>query len=195
MSIPALFLQDLGTILCFLGHFLRSFHRNNIWPILLTLILFTKRFFCVMRARVPARNLRLIALIFLTIITPFIYAAPASTNNTEVPLSISCTKQENSTRSVCCRPSKWTDILIFYTSNYFAHAATTRTQPGQSTWNSLLIPVIALLFPMSGALRGIRAIASRATFADTELQTAARAGALCMVVKVPKSNMEELSSG
>ena len=48
---------------------------------------------------------------------------------------------------------------------------------------------------MSGALKGIRAIVSKATFADTDLQTAARAGALCMVVKVPKADVKERSSG
>ncbi|KAK6339985.1 hypothetical protein TWF730_001762 [Orbilia blumenaviensis] len=55
--------------------------------------------------------------------------------------------------------------------------------PGQSTFNSILIILFSLLFPSSGILRGIHAIRSRAIFADTELQTAARSGALCMVIE------------
>jgi hypothetical protein len=140
--------------------------------------------------RVLARNLRLIAFIFLAIITPFIHAAAVSTNNSEIPSVISCTKKGNSNTTVCCRPSKWADILTFYSINYFAHAATTRTRPGQSTFSTLCIIALALLFPMSGALRGVEAIRSMAAFADTDLQKAAQAGALCMVVKVPRDDGE-----
>ena len=69
------------------------------------------------------------------------------------------------------------------------HAGTIRTQPGQSTLITLLIMVLSLLLPISGVLRVVKIIESRAMFADTDLQTAARAGALCMVAHVPASNI------
>lgn len=129
------------------------------------------------------RNLRLTGVIVLLTIISCISAAPTSINSTEISSSPVCTNR------VCCRSSKWLDILTFYTLNYLAHAATTRTKPGQSTLSTLLIVIYSLLFPISGALRGVHAIESRAIFADTDLQTAARAGALCMVVHVPGSNV------
>ena len=91
--------------------------------------------------------------------------------------------------NLCCRPAKWTDILIFYLGNYFAHAATTKSLPGESTIGGIITVFTALLFPTSGVVRGTRAIYSRAIFADTDLQTAARAGALCTVVKDPSNTV------
>ncbi|KAI9769223.1 MAG: hypothetical protein M1840_004352 [Geoglossum simile] len=49
---------------------------------------------------------------------------------------------------------------------------------------------IALAFPTYGLQRGIHAITSLAVFADTELKTAARARALCMVVERPLGQYE-----
>ena len=131
----------------------------------------------------------MIALTFLTIISALVYAAPTSYTPTIVPSSISCFKHENDKSSVCCGPSTWTSVLTFYATNYFAHAATTRTSPGRSTFVTACTIVLALLFPTSGALRGARAIWSGAVFADTDLQTAARAGALCMVAKLPATKI------
>lgn len=85
--------------------------------------------------------------------------------------------------NIVCRPAKWTDILIFFVGNYLAHAATTKTMPGQSPLTSCRVILAALLFPTSGVFRGFGAIRTRAIFAETELQMAARAGALCMIIK------------
>lgn len=43
--------------------------------------------------------------------------------------------------------------------------------------------ICSLLFPVSGVKRGVNAIYQRAIFAKTPLETAAKAGALCMVVR------------
>jgi hypothetical protein len=102
-----------------------------------------------------------------------------------LPPSITCSQQNGS--NLCCRPAKWTDILVFYIGNYLAHAVTTRSLPGESVLGAAFAILAALMFPMSGAIRGIRAISSGAIFADTELQIAARAGALCMVGKAPSN--------
>lgn len=80
-----------------------------------------------------------------------------------------------------CRPAKWTDILIFYLGNYAAHAATTKLFPGASVYSSTFSIIAALLFPSSGIFRGAIAISSGAIFANTELQTAAKAGAIYAV--------------
>jgi len=82
-----------------------------------------------------------------------------------------------------CRSTTWTDIIVFYLGNYVAHAATTMSLPSHTLYDAAFTFVAALLFPASGVTRGVRAILRRAIFADTELQTAARSGALCMVVK------------
>jgi len=107
------------------------------------------------------------------------------TRTASLPLSLSLTCTQRHSTNVCCRPAKWTDLIIFYLGNYITHAGTAKGLPGQSPLGSAFIIVTALLFPMSGAIRGVRAIFTRAVFADTELQTAARAGALCMVVEDP----------
>lgn len=138
-----------------------------------------------MGAMVSLPNLRLIGLFFLIFFISFVHAAPASINNTDISSILFCENR------LCCRSSKWTDYLTFYVFNYLAHVGTTRTRPGQSTLGSLLIMMAALLVPMSGALRGVRAITSKAMFAITDLQTAARAGALCMVIHVPGNDVGE----
>ena len=79
------------------------------------------------------------------------------------------------------------DLVTFYLGNYIAHAATTKSLPGESTFERFCTIVATLLYPVSGAIRGASAIVSGAIFADTDLQTAARAGALCMVVEEPSN--------
>ena len=88
--------------------------------------------------------------------------------------------------NLICLPTKWTDIVIFLLGNYIAHAATVKSNPGESTKSTVANVVGALLFPTSGVFRGVSAIASLGIFAKTPLQTAARAGALCMVVRTKK---------
>jgi len=82
-----------------------------------------------------------------------------------------------------CRPATWIDILVFYLGNYFAHAGTVITLPGQSVASSLASIIVALLFPGGGILRALRIIFSRPILARTPLQTAARADALYAVVR------------
>jgi len=89
--------------------------------------------------------------------------------------------------NLCCGPAKWTDIVLFFLGNYAAHAATTRLPPGQDMLSLSGASAIigALLFPASGVAKGLAAITSRAIFAKTDLQMAARSVALLMVVRGP----------
>ncbi|KAF4629698.1 hypothetical protein G7Y89_g8442 [Cudoniella acicularis] len=101
----------------------------------------------------------------------------------------------NNNPNVICRPAKWTDIVVFYLGNYIAHAATTLSLPGQSPLAVVFSIAAALFFPVSGVFRGFRAIYTLAIFAETELQTAARAGALCMVVKLDEGAFRDFDDG
>ncbi|KAF3808495.1 hypothetical protein GCG54_00006358 [Colletotrichum gloeosporioides] len=82
-----------------------------------------------------------------------------------------------------CRETEWTDVVVFYLGNYVAHAATITTRPGQSTLITVVTMIGAVLLPGTGIWNGMKAILSLARFAPTDLQTAARAGALYAVVK------------
>ncbi|KAK0715362.1 hypothetical protein B0H67DRAFT_537735 [Lasiosphaeris hirsuta] len=93
--------------------------------------------------------------------------------------------EKDKEQRIFCRNSTWTDIAIFYFGNYVAHAATIFSEPGQSFLNTCITTITALLLPGVGVVRGARAILSRAILADTPLEVAARAGALCAVIKVP----------
>lgn len=82
-----------------------------------------------------------------------------------------------------CTPSAWTDVALFFLANFASHAVTVKSIPGEpmiATWLALLG---ALILPLSGVLRGLNAIYSCAVFGTTPLETAAKAGALCMVVR------------
>jgi hypothetical protein len=85
--------------------------------------------------------------------------------------------------SLLCRPTKWYDILIFFLGNYLAHIATVTSPPGASVARQARNMLSALFFPVSGFALGLEAVASKAIWAPTSLQTAARAGALLMVVR------------
>ncbi len=90
---------------------------------------------------------------------------------------------DHGTSGLLCTPNRWTDIVIFYLANYAAHAATTRSLPGEYTYQFAIVVITALFFPAAGAYRGILGITSLAIFGKTDLEKAARAGALCMVVR------------
>ena len=113
-------------------------------------------------------------------------AAPAPGNSTVV-LPVGAFNRGDG--DLLCKPAKVTDILLFLVANYLAHAATTRTWAGESIVDSVLAAVGALLLPGSGVFRGLKAIVSNARFARNDLTTAARAGALCTLVK--RSYMSE----
>ncbi|KAF7367615.1 hypothetical protein MSAN_00825000 [Mycena sanguinolenta] len=85
--------------------------------------------------------------------------------------------------SILCTPTNWTNILSFFFGNYIAHAATTLASPGEELFEYALTIVTALLFPSAGVERGLDAIFRRAKFAKDDLTRAARAGALCIVIR------------
>jgi hypothetical protein len=96
-----------------------------------------------------------------------------------------------------CLPTKWADIAIFFIGNYIAHAATVLQAPGSSHYDSMAAAICALLVPPSGMLRGLMGIVIGSTFGKTDLEIAARAGALCMVISTEDQGQtgRELSLG
>jgi hypothetical protein len=92
-----------------------------------------------------------------------------------------------------CTPTNWYDIGVFFLGNYISHALTIKAYPGEATTSVLIAAFGALLIPTTGLVRGINAIARNAKFKhkkflsvlfrDPDYQTAAAAGALCMVVR------------
>jgi hypothetical protein len=75
------------------------------------------------------------------------------------------------------------DVLIFFLANYFAHAATVKALPGESTKDLAFAVFLAITFPFSGVSRGLEAIVRHASFCCDDLKKAARTGALCIIVR------------
>ena len=85
-----------------------------------------------------------------------------------------------------CTPTQWNDVLLFLLGNYFAHAVTVVSKPGEPYRDLLFRTFVALLFPHSGMRDGLKAITRHAIFQTDPLKRAARAGALCMLVRSPQ---------
>jgi hypothetical protein len=137
-----------------------------------------------MAGRIPQSSLNTI--LFYTLVLGAVaatHAAPLPSPNVP-PYQNKSFADENAKRS--CAPISWTGIAVFYVANYVAHAATIHTIPGEAT-NSIMRSVLsALLFPTAGIARGLNAIFRCAIYkimTESELQGAARAGALCMVIR------------
>jgi len=89
-----------------------------------------------------------------------------------------------------CTPTQWYDIIVFFLANYAAHAATAVPLAGQGPVSASYAVFHALMFPSNAILRATEAIARRAaTETENPLKRAARAGALCMVMKKPETDI------
>lgn len=117
----------------------------------------------------------------LPFIPLFFISVGASQNNTTNFLPSDPLNHVDS--NLLCGPAEWPDITIFFLGNYVAHAATVLTLPGESPLGAAFVVISALFSPTSGVVRGMKAIFSFAVFAKTNLQRAARAGALSIVVE------------
>jgi hypothetical protein len=84
---------------------------------------------------------------------------------------------------IFCGPANWQSVIFFYILNYGAHAMTIKSFPGDRTFKSIAWMMAALLAPFSGILRGCISIARGKIRGESDLEHAARAGALCAVVR------------
>jgi hypothetical protein len=117
---------------------------------------------------------------------------PDYTFNVVVPSPLNATNH-NSPDIFCVVPAPWFGVMLFYLGNYAAHAATLITYPGEDPIYIGAAILYALFFPTTGIVRGLNAIFRRARVGgkfpfieDSALRVAARAGALCMVVRTEK---------
>ena len=95
-----------------------------------------------------------------------------------------------------CTPPGWSDFVIFYFANYFAHAGSIILEPGISVRRTLVLIFAALVLPASGINRAVSALWRRAlTERANQLKRAARARALCIVLKVPEHGPAAIAIG
>jgi hypothetical protein len=129
---------------------------------------------------------------FLTVV--FLCAAvgglPAADPNINMTISVPAAASDHGDPNLLCTPTKWLDVLIFFFANYVAHTATVKALPGESTNDFAFTMFLAIAFPFSGVSRGLEAIMRHASFYRdaNNLQTAVRAGALCIVVRTKDWN-------
>jgi hypothetical protein len=117
----------------------------------------------------------------------YFYVATAADSISSGNNTVSNGASDNGDPNLVCRPAKWPDVLAFFLLNYIAHAATLKTLPGESTPLTILNMLAALFFPASGVFRGLDTLLGRAKFAKTDLEMAARAGALCTIIPWPST--------
>lgn len=86
---------------------------------------------------------------------------------------------------VHCEPTNWYDICWFIFANYILHALSVRSLPGENSYSSFVIKIGCLLIPFTGLRRGLCLITRANVAVDNDLQAAARARALCMVIRKP----------
>jgi hypothetical protein len=82
-----------------------------------------------------------------------------------------------------CIPPNFRDFIWFYFGNYFSHAATIMSLPGQNNISTFCSIIWALTTPTAGLARGLRVIFRGASLQRDPLKRAQRAGALLMVVR------------
>jgi hypothetical protein len=123
-------------------------------------------------------------LIFITVlICAYLVLAlpgPATLHNITIPVPDGTTLHGDNT---LCTTASALDVIIFYLANYFAHAVTVKSYPGESGLAKQLSYIAAFFFPASGVVRGVNALARHGRFAKGALAQAAQSGALCMVVR------------
>jgi hypothetical protein len=133
------------------------------------------------RAMANARSLVLVLGLVVLLSALLVAALPASNHSIIVPEYVTY----DTKNGLLCTRARWYDVVVFFLVNYGAHAATVRKRPGERASHYFWAVVMATLVPFSGLLRGIEAMHRRANLKRnvTDLQLAARSGALCIVVR------------
>ncbi|KDR76181.1 hypothetical protein GALMADRAFT_225856 [Galerina marginata CBS 339.88] len=107
--------------------------------------------------------------------------APTPTTNTWLPEGAT----NHGDPKLICTSASWFTVASFILANYVAHAATTHTFPGERLQHQLMAMLTSMMYPGAGVVRGLTGIARGilALRGRTELQVAAAAGALCMLIR------------
>ena len=122
-------------------------------------------------------------------------AAPTSDSQLQnITIAVPEGSTNHGNKEILCTPAQWEDILVFFITNYVAHALTVVVLPGEGPVSHLTNALTSLLFPAFGAYRGLRAIfvgyetikkkfGDQSSEEEQDLRKARRAGALCMIVR------------
>ena len=121
------------------------------------------------------RILGSLAVVFLGLVLVAKGTPTLSTNLTIV--------MDDSNPHVYCERTTWYSVCWFLFSNYVLHALSVRSLPGENTYSTTAFKLCCLLIPYTGLRRGLCLISRASNFAGSDLQCAARANALCMVIR------------
>lgn len=124
------------------------------------------------------RRLTLKLLSTAFILAAFVEGRPASEPNNGTAVAAN-----SGDPKVHCERTNWYDICLFIFTNYILHALSVRSLPGENSYSSFVIRIACLLIPSTGLRRGLCLITRANAAADNDLQAAARARALCMVIR------------
>lgn len=106
-------------------------------------------------------------------------------NLTELLIEVPQGATQHANPRLLCLPIWWLDIVVFFSTNYIAHAFTVRNPRGGSKFAMVSNGLLAILFPFSALMRALNALRREGRGGGTPLEKACRAGALCMVVRGP----------
>ena len=106
-------------------------------------------------------------------------ATEMTTTNFTVALPNGTTNHGNP--NLICVPATWHVTLLFFATNYVAHAATALSMPGETPSEAVLVLLTCLIIPASALNRSYRAIVLHAGLSNDPLVRATRSNALCMV--------------
>ena len=130
----------------------------------------------------PTPSSRALLHITLSILCVLGVAAGRPTQNITIEVPNGTTTHGDS----FCIPPTAVDIASFLLFNYIAHGATVVSYPGELWYFTASIILAAILFPTTGVKRAFNLIIRHPLLsktAKTDLEVAARAGALCMLVR------------
>lgn len=91
--------------------------------------------------------------------------------------------EESDDSQLHCEETAWYDVCWFFFTNYLLHALSVRSLPGENAYSSTVFKLCCLLVPYTGVRRGLSLISRASSLNPNDLQAAARAGALCMVIR------------
>ncbi|KAF8538681.1 hypothetical protein BDD12DRAFT_910647 [Trichophaea hybrida] len=94
------------------------------------------------------------------------------------------TARYHNSSNTYCWPADWSDVAKFFIANYFTHAFTDITHPGERTRGIVGFMLWSLFMPFAGVGRAVAVIAAYARGAKDDLTIAHRAGALYTLVKI-----------
>ncbi|KDQ52008.1 hypothetical protein JAAARDRAFT_492938 [Jaapia argillacea MUCL 33604] len=95
-----------------------------------------------------------------------------------------------------CSPTTWADLLIFFGTNYFAHAATIPSVPGVPWYDTVAWTVIGLLLPFAGLGKSAGLVFRHFSSESGDLEKASARAALLVVCRSdqwePSTQPEEI---